>query len=73
VHGPMSGELLAKFKVMLGTNDFLIGPLLIQGRPIGLYYTDRQVTGQNLSLSELAAFKTVVERANEILDNFGRN
>jgi len=71
VHGPMSGELLAKFQVMLGTNDFLIGPLMVQGRPIGLYYADRQVTNQKLTLSELTAFKTVIDRANEILNKFG--
>jgi len=71
VHGPMAGELLAKFKVMLGSSDFLAGPLMVQGRAIGLYYTDRQFSGQNLTIKDLSAFKTVVERANKILDNFG--
>ncbi len=72
VHGPMSGELLAKFKVMLGSNDFLIGPLMIQGHALGLYYADRQVTNQKLTLAELSAFKAVVNRANEILESFGQ-
>jgi len=67
----MAGELLAKFKVMLGSSDFLAGPLMVQGRAIGLYYTDRQFSGQNLTIKDLSAFKTVVERANKILDNFG--
>jgi len=72
VHGPMAGELLAKFKVMLGTNDFLAGPLMVQGRAIGLYYADRQFSGQNLTLNDIDAFKMVVDRANEILESFGR-
>jgi len=72
VHGPMAGELLAKFKVMLGTNDFLAGPLLIQSRPIGMYYADRQISDQKLTISDFEAFTVVVKRANEILDSFGR-
>jgi HD-like signal output (HDOD) protein len=72
VHGAMAGELLAKFKVILGTNDFLAGPLLIQGRPLGIYYADRQISGQKLTIGDLEAFQSVVKRANEILDSFGR-
>ncbi|MFT5451372.1 MAG: HD-like signal output (HDOD) protein [Enterobacterales bacterium] len=72
VHGPMAGELLAKFKVILGTNDFLAGPMLIQGRPLGMYYADRQFSGQKLTLGDFEAFQVVVKRANEILDSFGR-
>ncbi len=71
VHGPMAGELLAKFKVMLGSSDFLAGPLMIQGRVIGMYYADRHFSGQNLSLKDLKAFRAVIERANEILEHFG--
>ncbi|PCJ48137.1 MAG: hypothetical protein COA74_09720 [Gammaproteobacteria bacterium] len=72
VHGPMAGELLAKFKVILGSNDFLAGPILIQGRPMGMYYSDRQITGQKLTLSDFDAFKMVINRANQILESFGR-
>jgi len=72
VHGPMAGELLAKFKVMLGSNDFLAGPLMVQGRSLGLYYADRQISGQDLTLKDLDAFASVVNGANEILDTFGR-
>ena len=72
VYGPMAGELLAKFKVMLGSNDFLAGPLMVQGRAIGLYYADRQLCNQKLTLDDLQAFKVVVERANQILESFGR-
>ena len=71
VRGPMANELLAKFQVMLGTSDFLAGPLMVQGRPIGMYYADRQITLQKLSLAEFNAFRTVVERANSILETFG--
>ena len=71
VRGPMANELLAKFQVMLGTNDFLAGPLMVQGRPIGMYYADRQITQQKLTLNDYKAFQTVVNRANAILENFG--
>jgi hypothetical protein len=71
VHGPMANELLAKFQVMLGTSDFLAGPLMILNKPIGIYYADRQITLQKLGLAEFSAFKAVVDRANEILVNFG--
>ena len=68
----MAGELLAKFKVMLGTNDFLAGPLMVQGRSIGLYYADRGISEQPITLTDLDAFKSVINRANEILEHFGR-
>ena len=71
VRGPMASELLAKFQVMLGTNDFLAGPLMVQGRAIGMYYADRQITKQKLTLSEFRAFVALVDRANAILNNFG--
>jgi len=71
VHGPMANELLAKFQVMLGTSDFLAGPLMVQGRPIGMYYADRQITLQKLTITEIKAFKAVVDKANSILDSFG--
>lgn len=71
LHGPMAGELLAKFQVMLGTSDFLMGPLLVQGKAIGIYYGDRQITSQNLTLAELKAFEQVVNIANETLSDFG--
>ena len=71
VRGPMASELLAKFQVMLGTNDFLAGPLMVQGKPIGLYYADRQITKQKLTLSDYRAFMALVDRANAILNNFG--
>ena len=72
VRGPLAGELLSKFQVMLGTNDFLCGPLMVQGRAIGLYYADRQITKQDLGLLEFDAFKQVVGEANRILEGFGR-
>ncbi len=71
VHGAMAGELLAKFKVILGSNDFLAGPLLVQGKAIGIYYSDRQFSGQKITLKELKAFETVLKRANSILEHFG--
>ena len=71
VHGPMAGELLAKFKVMLGSNDFLAGPLMIRGKAIGLYYADRYFSNQSLTLNDLETFQVVVNRANEILHSFG--
>ena len=71
VRGPMANELLAKFRVILGTSDFLVGPLMVQGRPIGVYYADRQISQQKLTLSDYKAFNTVVDRANSILENFG--
>ncbi|MCP4271820.1 MAG: hypothetical protein GY781_07610 [Gammaproteobacteria bacterium] len=71
VHGAMAGELLAKFKVMLGSNDFLAGPLLVQGKAIGIYYADRQFSGQKITLKDLKAFQTVLDRANSILKHFG--
>lgn len=69
--GPMANELLAKFQVMLGTSDFLAGPLMVQGRPIGIYYADRQITLQKLTLNDFKAFQLVVNRANSILEDFG--
>ncbi len=71
VHGPMATELLAKFQVMLGSNDFLAGPLMVQGRVIGMYYSDRQLTKQKLTLNDYQVFTTVVSRANEILGSYG--
>ena len=71
VRGPMASELLAKFQVMLGTNDFLAGPLTVQGKPIGMYYADRQITKQKITLSDYRAFIALVDRANTILNNFG--
>ena len=71
VRGPMANELLAKFQVMLGTSDFLAGPLMVQGRPIGMYYADRQITLQKLTLNDFKAFQLVVNRANSILEDFG--
>ena len=67
----MANELLAKFQVMLGTSDFLAGPLMVQGRPIGMYYADRQITLQKLTLNDFKAFQLVVNRANSILEDFG--
>lgn len=71
VRGPMSGELLAKFKVILGSNNFLAGPLMVQGHPIGMYYADRQISEQKLTLKDLEAFRSLVKRANDILEFFG--
>jgi len=71
VFGAMSGELLAKFQVILGTSDFLVGPLMVQGKAIGLYYADRNITKQDFALSELNAFEQVVKIANSTLADFG--
>ena len=67
----MAEELIAKFKVMLGSNDFLVGPILVHGKAVGMYYCDRQFSGQKLTLKDLSAFQSVVERANSILQHFG--
>jgi len=56
---------------MLGSNDFLAGPILLHGKAIGMYYSERQFSGQKLTLKDLNEFQSVIESANSILQHFG--
>ena len=58
-----SKNISQKINDMMGTSKFFISPVIVNLRPIGLFYADRQSSGRELDQSSFESFEHFVHQA----------
>lgn len=56
-----------ELNALIGEGDFLIGPILINKRKIGVFFADRGVSERAIQENQFSAFKLFCEQANQSL------
>jgi len=53
----------------LGVNEFIAGPLVVKDKCVGIFYTDRQLSGRAIAEDSIESFKFFVSQATLCLRN----
>lgn len=62
-------HLTPELKRMLGTNAFFIAPIVVQGKPIGVFYADRGPSKRELDEESFDSFKHFTSQAGLVLNH----
>lgn len=57
-------RVLPEIRRITGTGEFVVGPLLVSGRAIGLIYADRGTGNRPLESTDFVAFQNFINQAN---------